>query len=313
MDPTCNPAAIMVAPTSPFTGLSAFPLTPADDQGVVDVEAVGLLIDRLAGSGVDSIGLLGSTGGYAYLERPQRVRTLSAAVEASAGRIPLIVGVGAIRTNWAVELARDAERAGADALLMAPVSYTPLTEDEVQRHYAAVVGSTGLPLCIYNNPGTTRFDFSHDLISRIAAESGTAAVKMPAPRDGEFATDLQRLRAATSATFSVGYSGDWNMTAAMLGGADAFYSALAGTLPKPMVGLMRSLKAKRESEYAAIHRSFAPLWALCRVHGSFRIAYEIARHLRLNVGRPPAPVLPVGAEVAAEVVAALDQLDPALP
>ena len=97
-----------------FTGLSAFPLTPADAEGVVDTAALGVLLDRLCGAKVASIGVLGSTGGYAYLDRIERQRAVDAAVECVAGRVPLIVGVGALRTSWAQELARDAERAGAD-------------------------------------------------------------------------------------------------------------------------------------------------------------------------------------------------------
>lgn len=66
--------------SSLFTGLSAFPLTPADADGVVDTDALGILVDRLATAGVDSIGLLGSTGGYAYLDRaepPERLLPVS--------------------------------------------------------------------------------------------------------------------------------------------------------------------------------------------------------------------------------------------
>lgn len=110
-----------------FTGLSAFPLTPASLDGVVDTARLGLLLDRICGAGVGSIGLLGSTGAYAYLDRPQRQRAVEAAVEAVAGRAGLFVGVGALRTDWAEELAKGAERARADGLLLAPMSYTPLT------------------------------------------------------------------------------------------------------------------------------------------------------------------------------------------
>src|SRR6478735_3925693 len=116
---------------SVFSGLSAFPLTPADADGVVDTEAFAAMLERLVAAGVDSIAVLGSTGTYAYLERTERARALRAAVETIAGRVPLIAGIGSLRTSWSTELARDAERAGADALLLAPVSYTPLTEAEV--------------------------------------------------------------------------------------------------------------------------------------------------------------------------------------
>ena len=141
-----------------FTGLSAFSLTPADADGMVDIAALGVLVERLVAAGVDSIGLLGSTGIYAYLDRAERGRAVAAAVEAANG-VPLIVGVGALRTSWAIELVRDAERAGASGLLLAPMSYAPLSDREAAAHYHAVAGATGLPLCVYDNPGTTNFTF----------------------------------------------------------------------------------------------------------------------------------------------------------
>jgi dihydrodipicolinate synthase/N-acetylneuraminate lyase len=140
-----------------FHGLSAFPITPADEGGRVDTRALGTLLGRLQAAGVDSVGLLGSTGTYAYLTRSERRRAIEAAAEAMGGRIPIIVGIGALRTDDAKNLAQDAQEAGADGLLLAPVSYTPLTNEEVLQHFAAVAGASDLPLCIYNNPSTTRF------------------------------------------------------------------------------------------------------------------------------------------------------------
>ncbi|MBD0275927.1 MAG: dihydrodipicolinate synthase family protein, partial [Acetobacteraceae bacterium] len=178
-----------------FHGLSAFPITPADAAGRVDTRTLALLLDRLRAAGDDSVGLLGSTGTYAYLSRAERRRTVEAAAEAVGGRVPLIVGVGAMRTDDAVDLARDAEAAGADGLLLAPVSYTPLTAEEVFHHFAAVAGATGLPLCIYNNPSTTHFTFTDDLIARLAEVSRIVAVKNPAPAPAEAAVSIAALRA----------------------------------------------------------------------------------------------------------------------
>ena len=133
-------------------GLSAFPITPADAEGRVDVDALRKLVASLCAARVDSIGLLGSTGTYAYLSRSERRRALDAAIEEATGQVPILVGVGALRTNEAVRLAQDAKAAGAAAGLLAPVSYTSLTEDEVFQHFATVARESGLPLCIYDNP-----------------------------------------------------------------------------------------------------------------------------------------------------------------
>jgi 4-hydroxy-tetrahydrodipicolinate synthase len=120
-----------------FHGLSAFPITPGRRGGARGRAHPRPAARRLRAAGVDSVGLLGSTGTYAYLSRAERRRTVEAAAEAVGGRVPLIVGVGAMRTDDAVDLARDAEAAGADGLLLAPVSYTPLTAEEVFHHFAA--------------------------------------------------------------------------------------------------------------------------------------------------------------------------------
>ena len=101
--------------------------------------------------------------------REERRRAVEIAVACVGGRAPILVGVGALRTDEAETLARDAKAAGADGLLLAPMSYTPLTEEEVFQHFLAVASATDLPLCIYSNPGTTNFTFRPELVARLAA------------------------------------------------------------------------------------------------------------------------------------------------
>jgi 4-hydroxy-tetrahydrodipicolinate synthase len=112
-----------------FTDLSAFPLTPLHDDEVDEAAYAGL-IERLASAGVDSITALGSTGAYPYLTVDERRRVARIAIR-HAGDIPVIVGVGALRTSQVIELARDAGDAGAAGLLLAPMTYQPLTDDDV--------------------------------------------------------------------------------------------------------------------------------------------------------------------------------------
>ncbi|MBB2203766.1 dihydrodipicolinate synthase family protein [Gluconacetobacter takamatsuzukensis] len=276
-----------------FHGLSAFPITPADDHGVVDVEGVMRLTAHLSAAGVDSIGLLGSTGIYAYLTRAERRRAIRAAVQSVGGRTPLVIGIGTLRTDDAQALARDAEAEGADGLLMAPVSYTPLTQEEAYRHYAAVAGATHLPLCIYNNPSTTHFTFGTDLLERLAGIPTIAAVKMPPPPEGSVADELARLRAGPVGKLSIGYSGDWIAAEALLAGCDGWFSVLGGFLPT----LARTLvTAARNGDAATVRHCNArlqPLWALFRAFGSLRVAYAAIHHLGLSEAQPPRPLLPL--------------------
>ena len=292
-----------------FQGLSAFPITPADDRGRVDTHALGTLLRRLEEAGVDSIGLLGSTGTYTYLTRAERHRAIKAAAECVGGRVPLLVGVGALRTEDAQELARDAEGAGADGLLLAPVSYLPLNDEEVFRHFAAVAEASGLPICIYNNPSTTHFTFSDALVARLAEVPRIVALKNPAPAPNEAKAKVDALRAFLPARFRIGYSGDRHSAEAVLAGGVAWYSVIGGLLPRPALALMRAAQEGDKAKVDRLNTSFQPFWNLFKRHGSLRVIYAAANLLKLTAAQPPRPILPLDAAEQAQVENALSTLD----
>ena len=292
-----------------LTGLSAFPITPTDAAGRVDVAAVRRLVAPICAAGVDSIGVLGSTGSYPYLTRGERRRALDAALEEANGRVPVLVGVGALRTDEAVGLAQDARAAGADAGLLAPMSYTPLTEDEVFRHFASVAGESGLPLCIYDNPGTTHFRFSAGLVGRLGRVPGVVAIKSPAPDAPAVAAHLADLRRLVPAGFSLGYAVDWNATEALLAGADAWYSVIAGLFPEVGVAIVRAVRSGDAAEARRLSARLGPLWALFKEFSSLRVIYACADLLGLSHAVPPRPVLPVPDATRRDIAATLRALD----
>jgi 4-hydroxy-tetrahydrodipicolinate synthase len=304
-----KPEPFMPATPTAFTGLSAFPLTPANEAGRVDTDALQRLLARIVEAKADSIGLLGSTGTYMYLSREERRRAVKGAVELVAGRLPVIVGVGALRTDEAQALARDAAAGGADALLLAPVSYTPLTEEEAFRHYEAVASATDLPLAVYNNPSTTHFAFSDALIARLAGLANISAIKMPLPKDLDFPGELARLRSAAPSNFSVGYSGDWECPAALLAGADCWYSVVGGLFPKTAVALTRAAMSGDARETARLAEALQPLWQYFKAHGGLRATHAAATVLGLEVGSLPRPLLPLGAEALPGIEEAIAGLD----
>ena len=296
-------------PMSLFAGLSAFPITPTNESGKVNAKELRGLLDRLVAAKVNSIGLLGSTGGYAYLSRKQRSRAIETAVKRVRGRVPVIVGVGALRTDQAVDLARDAEEAGADGLLLAPVSYTPLTQDEVFHHFATVADVSELPLCIYNNPVTTNFSFNADLLKRLAEIENIQAVKMPLPKEMNVASDLERLRKVLPGDFLIGYSGDWGCSSALLSGADCWFSVVAGLLPEPSMKLTKAAVAGDISETQRINGCFAPLWELFQELSSLRVVYAMANLMGLTEAAPHLPILPVAYSELERVESALEALE----
>jgi 4-hydroxy-tetrahydrodipicolinate synthase len=282
-------------------GLSAFPITPSDAEGRVDVAAVRKLASRLSDAEVDSIGLLGSTGIYAYLTRSERRRALEAALDEVGGQVPVLVGVGALRTDEAVRLAQDAKAAGAAAGLLAPVSYAPLTENEVFEHFATVAGESGLSLCIYDNPSTTHFRFSPALIGRLSRLPEIIAVKSPAPEPQAIPRHLAELRSVVPDGFSLGYSVDWNSVEALIAGGHAWYSVLAGLFPRISMALVQAVQNGDAAEARRLNERLDPLWSLFREFSSLRVIYASADLLGICRAEPPRPILPLAGDARQRV------------
>ncbi|MBD8164409.1 dihydrodipicolinate synthase family protein [Erwinia persicina] len=273
-----------------FKGLSAFPITPTNAAGVVDIPALEKVLLRLKQAGVDSVGLPGSTGLYAYLSGDQKRRAIEAAVACLGPDIPVIASAGALRTDEACQLAQDAESAGAKGILLAPVSYTPLSEEEVFQHYASVADATGLPVCVYNNPGTTHFTFTPRLLQRLGSLPQVRSVKQPG-HSGMGAEDVTALRGLFPADFSVGYSGDWFAADALLGGGDVWFSVVGGLLPQPALALTRAAQAGEAERVAGLNQQFEPLWQLFQSLSSLRVMYAAADILGICQPVLPRPLL----------------------
>lgn len=293
-----------------ITGLSAFPLTPVTADGV-DEDRLHELVARLDRAGVDSIGALGSTGSYAYLTRDQRRRVAEIAVRA-AGETPVLVGIGALATAEVLRHAEDAQAAGASAVLLAPVSYQPLTDEEVYGLYADVTASLSVPLCVYDNPATTHFTFSDDLHARIAALPNVGSIKIPATSTDpdQARARVARLRARLPDHVTIGISGDHAAAAGLLAGCEAWYSVLGGLWPQVCLALTRAARQADSTTALQLAQRLDPLWQLFDQYGSLRVVSAIAEHAGL-VGSPnlPRPMTGLSADARRHVEHVVQHLD----
>ncbi|WP_218002259.1 dihydrodipicolinate synthase family protein [Janibacter corallicola] len=294
-----------------FTGLSAFPLTPLKEDAL-DERSFVSLVERLARAGVDSITALGSTGSYAYLTAEERARVARLAVEHS-GDVPVVVGVGALRTSQVLAHVEAAAAAGADGVLLAPMTYQPLTHDDVFELFRAVTEASDLPVIVYDNPGTTHFAFSRELYARIAELPGVASIKIPGvPADAEAARrHVSALRAVVPEHVTIGVSGDASAATGLNAGCDAWYSVLGGTLPEPALEITRDAQRGRAGDAVAESERLAPLWELfAQFGGSLRVMAAIAEHLgHAERGCLPLPIQPVPDEGRARIARVVSELD----
>lgn len=293
-----------------FTGFSAFPLTPLKN-GEIDETAFTRLLQKIKAADVDSIGAVGSTGNYAYLSRAQRYRAIQIAVEV-AGSVPVMSSIGAVSADEVIRLAEDAQKAGVTGVMMAPVSYQKLTSDEVYGFYERVTGELSVPLCIYDNPGTTGFSFSDELLARLTFLPKVSSVKL-----GFLEADLTqatqrigKLKASLREGVTLGISGDGQALRGLLAGCDVFYSALGGLYPCSLLEMTRAAQRGNTDEATSINFRLEPLWTYFRQHGSLRTIATIAE-LDGVVASPclPSPLLSLQGEERIRLQQIIRKLD----
>jgi|SRR5690554_1995914 len=273
-----------------FTGLSAFPLSPMN-RGVIDEMAFIRLIERLVDAGVDSIGALGSTGNYAYLTREERATIAQLAVKHS-GDVPVIIGISALSTREVLVLAEEAQEVGASAVLLAPMSYQKLSENEVFGLYETVTRQLSVPLCVYDNPGTTHFEFSDELHGRIAQLPNVGSIKIPGvPAEPDAArVRVERLRTLIPSHVTIGVSGDPLAATGLNAGCEAWYSVIGGLFPQTALAITRASQAGNTQEALRLSESLNPLWALFSQHGGSLRVVATAAELK---GLATSPCLPL--------------------
>lgn len=294
-----------------LSGLSAFPLTPMNENGL-DEAAFARLIKRLVTAGVDSIGALGSTGNYAYLSREERERIAGLAVE-NAGDTPVIVGIGALRTREVQGLAEDAQKAGASAVLLAPVSYQPLSDNEVFSLFDAVTRDLSVPLCVYDNPRTTHFEFSDELHGRIAELPKVKSIKIPGvPAEPEAArARVERLRALIPSHVSIGVSGDAMAATGLNAGCEAWYSVIGGLFPEAALAITRAAQAGDAEQATRLSARLQPLWDLFTQQGGSLRVVAAAAELKGLVEAPclPLPLKALEGDARKQLATLLDELE----
>lgn len=286
-------------------------MTPLSGETPDEAAFTGL-IERLVAARVDSIGVLGSTGHYAYLKRETRARIARMACQHS-GDIPVIVGIGALTTAEVLACADDAQRAGATGLLLPAMSYQPLGEAEVFDLFASVNAAVSLPICVYDNPTTTHFQFSDQLYRRIAALPNVASIKIPAvPGSPEqVQTRIAALQSELPDDVTLGISGDGSAAAGLNAGCAAWYSVLGGLFPAAALAITQAARAGDAAAARRLAAELDPLWTLYARHGgSLRVIATAAEVLGLvNPPCLPRPLRSLDGADRADVAATLAALN----
>ena len=241
---------------TPITGSIVALVTPMHEDGSVDYPALRKLVDWHIAEGTDCIGVVGTTGESPTVDVEEHREIIRVAVEQANGRVPIMAGCGANSTLEAIELARYAQKVGADCQLQVVPYYNKPTQEGQYQHFKAIAEATGdLPMVLYNVPGRTVADMLHDTVLRLAQVPGIVGIK---EATGNIERAQWLIREAPKG-FAI-YSGDDpSAVALMLCGGQGNVSVTANVAPRAMHDLCVAAVAGDAKRAMEIQMRLMPL------------------------------------------------------
>jgi 1-pyrroline-4-hydroxy-2-carboxylate deaminase len=289
----------------PCTWSGVFPAatTQFDRALEVDLAATQKVQKALLQDGVHGLVLMGTVGEGNSLTAEEKRLVLSAAVEVSGGKVPVIAGVSEFTTAAAERFARDAERLGAAGLMVLPAMVYVPTSAELEHHFRSVAGATGLPIMLYNNPPSYRVNIDIPTLARLADVPNIVSIKESAPDSRRF-TDIINAFGERFVLFAglddIAFEG-------LALGAKGWVSGLTNAFPVESLLLYEALRKGDFEAARRIYRWFMPLLHLDSEHDlvqSIKLAEQVMGRGSERV-RPPR--LPLCGDRRAAVIAMVER------
>ena len=268
---------ILAAVTTPF----------AEDGSQVDEAALRRQVERLIASGIHGLVPTGTTGEFTSLSPTEYRRVIEVYVESAAGRVPVVAGVGSLTTEGAIDLSQHAERVGADAVMLVPPFYDPLSFDALKAFLSDVASTITIPIVYYNVPGATGLKLTTAEIAELGDIPGVDYLK---DTSGD-AVALAELLVARGDRIKAFNGWDTLTFFGIASGAEASVWGVAGIVPDLAVQLWDTLAVDRDLERA--REQWTPLWELSDFLESVNYVAGVKAALELT-GHPVGPArLPI--------------------
>ncbi|SEA95810.1 MULTISPECIES: dihydrodipicolinate synthase family protein [unclassified Mycobacterium] len=280
-------------------GIIAYPITPfTADGGSVDTETLVAVVEQLISTGAHAIAPLGSTGESAYLTEDEFDAVVDTTVRTVAGRVPVIVGASDLTTANTIRRARYAQQAGADAVMVLPISYWKLNEREIFQHYASISAAVDLPIMVYNNPATSGIDMAPELLVRMFNDIDN--VRMVKESTGDL-TRMLRIKELSGGALPFYNGSNPLVLDALLAGASGWCTAAPNLRPRPCVELYDAVRNGDRVRAQEIYDELAPLLRFIVAGGLPTTVKAGLDLLGRNAGDPRPPLLPLDEDGRAEL------------
>ncbi|NUP28326.1 MAG: 4-hydroxy-tetrahydrodipicolinate synthase [Nocardia sp.] len=274
-------------------------VTPFSAEGKLDIDTGVSLAHRLVDRGVDLLAISGTTGESPTTTESEKADLLRAVVDAVGNRATVIAGAGTYDTAHSIELARNAQRAGAHGLLVVTPYYSRPTQEGLYAHFTAVADATDLPVTLYDIPPRSVVPIASDTIRRLAEHPRIVAVK-------DAKGDLNAGAALIAETDLAFYSGDDMLNLPWLAmGAVGFISVIGHLVPERLREMVDAFTAGDVVRARDINTSLLWLNAAMARLGGVAMTKGGLRLLGVDAGEPRLPQIMPSPEQLADLAADL--------
>lgn len=289
-----------------FYGIYTPVITPHHEDGSIDEAGFAEVIEHLIHEGVHGIIIAGTTGEYYAQTMEERMRLLSLGVEIIKGRVPVIGGTGAMRTEDSILVAKAAKSAGADALLIATPPYSVPTGRENALHALAVERAVDMPVMLYNYPGRMAAEMDEEFLDRVGQSPNFKAIK-------ESSGDINRvhLLARQYPHISLSCGMDDQALEFFAWGARSWVCAASNFAAKAHIALWQACVVEGDfTKGRAIMTAMLPLMTVLEQGGKFiqSVKYGVERR-GLPAGKPRLPLKPLNKDEKRELDQVIDRMN----
>lgn len=285
-----------------FHGVFPYLVTPTHDDGRVNTQVLGDLVDHLVAQNVHGLTPLGSTGEFAYLSNDQRLEVVRATLAANRGRVPVIAGVASTSIRDAVAQTEAMVDAGADGILAVLEAYFPINDDGVEAYFTAIAAAAkGRPVVIYTNPNFQRSDLTLPVIERLSHVENIRYIKDASTNTGRLLSIIERTRGRLD-VFAA--SAHIPACVLMIGGVGWMAGPACIVAPQSLA----LYEAARSGDWGKAMELQRPLWRVNEIFAKYSIAGCIKAALQMQgfaVGDPIAPQQPLTEVARAEIAEVL--------
>jgi len=278
--------------------------TPFDETGAVDWGQATVLAKHLIANGSDGIVVAGTTGESPTLSDEEKIRLFRTVKEAVGGRAAVVAGAGTYDTKHSIHLTKEAQRTGADGILLVNPYYNRPSQDGLYAHFRTVAESTSLPCMLYNIPSRTGVNCLPETIAKLSEIPNITAVKEASGNLDQ----ASEIRQRTKPEFRI-YSGDDSLTLPILSvGGTGIVSVAAHLVGREILEMVRTYERGDVRKALSIHIRLFPLFKVLFITTN-PVPLKAALNLSgFNVGKPRLPLVEATAKEKEQIQSVLKEL-----